>query len=325
MTPSHLQALYDWRPDYWGDEIERRLADLRQSRFEKFFQDPRDAELWPTLGESTRFAGVTWRVEEDTVALESQSGVFDSGEPGFTILQKYMPWKKGPFRFDSTLIDAEWRSDLKWRRLLPHIPDLKGKVIADIGASNGYFMFRMAEHQPEFILGVEPASKPWANFMFMQNQVRMPSMTMEPIDVDQLAIFDKAFDVIFFMGVIYHHKDPFGALATLFRCLKPGGTLILESQGIPGEEPCALVPRSRYAHARGVYYLPTASCIQHWLHRSNFRDIECFANIQLTPEQQRTTEWAPIRSLKDFLKPDDPSKTIEGYPAPLRIYFKARR
>jgi tRNA (mo5U34)-methyltransferase len=29
--------------------------------------------------------------------------------------------------------------------------------------------------------------------------------------------------------------------------------------------------------------------------------------------------------LKDFLDPNDGSKTVEGYPAPQRIYFSAKR
>ena len=43
-------------------------------------------------------------------------------------------------------IDTEWRSDWKWDRIEPHLGvSLEGKVVADIGCANGYFMFRMLE------------------------------------------------------------------------------------------------------------------------------------------------------------------------------------
>ena len=42
-------------------------------------------------------------------------------------------------------------------------------------------------------------------------------------------------------------------------------------------------------------------------------------------EEQRRTEWMVTESLADFLDPNDPTKTIEGYPAPLRAVLIARK
>ena len=92
--------------------------------------------------------------------------------------------------------------------------------------------------------------------------------------------------------------------------------------GIPGVDPVALVPRGRYARARGIWFLPTESCLKNWLERVPFRKVECFFNEQLSIDEQRRTEWADIDSLKDFLS-EDGTETVEGYPAPRRIYFKA--
>ena len=40
-------------------------------------------------------------------------------------------------------------------------------------------------------------------------------------------------------------------------------------------------------------------------------------------DEQRQTPWAPFESLSNYLDPSDSSKTVEGYPAPKRIYVKA--
>lgn len=37
-----------------------------------------------------------------------------------------MPWRKGPFSLYGVEIDTEWRSDLKWDRVLPHLSPLAG-------------------------------------------------------------------------------------------------------------------------------------------------------------------------------------------------------
>ena len=40
-------------------------------------------------------------------------------------------------------------------------------------------------------------------------------------------------------------------------------------------------------------------------------------------EEQRSTDWMRFHSLPEFLDPEDPTKTIEGYPAPKRAIITA--
>lgn len=40
-------------------------------------------------------------------------------------------------------------------------------------------------------------------------------------------------------------------------------------------------------------------------------------------QEQRATEWMTFHSLQNFLDPNDQTKTLEGYPAPLRAIFIA--
>ena len=54
-----------------------------------------------------------------------------------------MPWRKGPFSLYGVNIDTEWRSDWKWDRVLPHLSDLTGRTILDVGCGSGYHMWRM--------------------------------------------------------------------------------------------------------------------------------------------------------------------------------------
>ena len=57
-------------------------------------------------------------------------------------LKDLMPWRKGPFHLLGVYIDAEWRSDLKWQRLVRHIAPPKDRKVLDIGCGNGYYLFR---------------------------------------------------------------------------------------------------------------------------------------------------------------------------------------
>ncbi len=240
-------------------------------------------------------------------------------------LQTFCPWKKGPFELFGVTIDAEWRSDWKWERILPYISSLKNRKVADIGCHNGYFMFRMANQQPELVIGFEPYTKHFWNFQLIQNIVKQKMLAFELLGVEHIHYYPQFFDTIFCLGILYHHTDPIGLLSKMRQALAPKGEIIIDCQGIAGDLPVALTPQKRYAQARGIWFLPTQSCLENWIGRAGFSDINCFFAEPLSVEEQRGTAWANIDSLPEFLHPDDPSLTVEGYPAPWRYYAIARK
>ena len=240
-------------------------------------------------------------------------------------LQAFMPWRKGPFSVFGVEVDAEWRSERKWNRLLPELPDLQGAVIADIGSNNGYYMFRMAAQRPAFVLGFEPFVQHYYCFNLLNGFARLKQLRTELLGIEHLGLFPQCFDVIFCLGVLYHRPSPMDALKDLLTALKPGGTLLLESQAIPGEESIALFPAKTYAKVPGTWFVPTASCLNNWLERAGFHQVQLFCRHAMSAREQRRTGWMRFESYQDFIDKQDPSRTIEGYPAPWRVFFKARR
>lgn len=240
-------------------------------------------------------------------------------------LKTFCPWKKGPFELFGILIDAEWRSHLKWERITPHIQPLTQRKVADIGCHNGYYMFRMADQQPDCVIGFEPYAKHFWNFQLMQNLVRQPHLHFELLGVEHIDYYPQFFDTIFCLGILYHHTDPIGLLRKMRQALAPKGEIIIDCQGIPGEKAIALTPRQRYANAKGIWFLPTQSCLETWMIRAGFTKVRCIFASPLSVEEQRRTTWANIDSLQEFLNPENPQETVEGYPAPWRYYVIAQR
>lgn len=264
----------------------------------------------------------------DTVMIGSADDLGDDAAARAGIdaaINAFVPWKKGPFSLFGTTIDAEWRSELKWNRVLPYIGSLRGHTVADIGCNNGYFMYRMLPHTPRLVVGLEPECRHVLNFRFLQHYARENALHFEPLGIEHMHFYPEFFDTVFCMGILYHHTDPIGLLKKIFLSMKKGGQVIVECQGIPGDEPVALMPESRYARARGFWWLPTRSCLEHWMHRAGFTRLHLFADVLLTGEEQRRSSHAPIDSLEDFLDKKDPTKTVEGYPAPRRFYLRAER
>ena len=236
-----------------------------------------------------------------------------------------LPWRKGPFRMFGQEIDAEWQSFRKWNRILPALGSLEGKQILDVGCGNGYYMFRAAELNPYSIVGIDPSIPFYLSFELMQRYLKLPQLQYDLLGVEELDVFDRSFDMVWCMGILYHHRNPIVILRRLLQTLRVGGAAIIESQTIPGQGSHALFPEERYAKARNVYFIPTADCLINWVRRSGFKNVELVSHEQVTPEEQRTTELAPYESLADFLDPQDHTKTVEGYPAPWRTVIRAER
>ncbi|MFZ5797070.1 MAG: tRNA 5-methoxyuridine(34)/uridine 5-oxyacetic acid(34) synthase CmoB [Desulfobulbaceae bacterium] len=262
----------------------------------------------------------------DVVRIGAQEELnADEREVVRQVLRSCMPWRKGPFNIFGIELDAEWRSERKWNRLLPELPDLAGKVIADIGCNNGYYMFRMAHYQPGLVLGFEPYIQHYYTFRILNSFAGLDQLHNDLLGVEHLPLFPDCFDVVFLLGIIYHRPSPLDTLRDILAALRPGGTLLLESQIIPGDRPVALFPESTYAKVPGTWFIPTAPCLENWLKRTGYRDVRMFCRHPMSSAEQRRSEWMIFESYEDFIDKEDASLTIEGYPAPWRVFFTARK
>lgn len=237
--------------------------------------------------------------------------------------KKLIPWRKGPFNLFGLEIDSEWQSNIKYNLIRPHF-NLKDKVVADIGCNNGYYMFRMLEDKPKRLIGFDPSALTLHQFEFINHFVKS-EIVYEMLGVEHLEYYNHKFDFIFMLGVLYHRPDPVGTLKSLARGLNSKGEILIDTFMIDGDEELCLTPNKRYSKIPNIYFIPTIPALKNWLVRAGFENIEVIATTVTTNEEQRKTKWSFDQSLDDFLDPNDSSKTIEGYPAPKRVYIKARK
>jgi len=272
------------------------------------------------------FTAASVDCSEDSVKIGNIDEVSEAERKRIdSALREFIPWRKGPFSIFGTDIDTEWQSQRKWQRLLPKLPDLQGKIVADIGCSNGYYMFRMTTHAPKLVIGLEPSVQHYYCFKGLNGMARRENLHIDLLGVEHLPLFPECFDVLFLMGIIYHRSSPVDTLRDVFHSLKSGGTLILESQAIPGTDETALFPHKTYAKVPGTYFVPTGNCLKNWLLRAGFSEVELFCQHPMSSTEQRRTDWMEFESYSDFLDPKDQTKTIEGYPAPDRVFLIGRK
>ncbi len=241
-----------------------------------------------------------------------------------TLIQ-FHPWRKGPFCFFDQLIDTEWRSELKWNRIQPHV-NLHGHTVLDVGCGNGYYGWRMLQAGATWVCGLDP----FLLYVMQYEAIRKYASSSQhnyvlPVGDDVLVRDLRVFDTVFSMGVLYHRTSPVDHLQTLWHALKPGGQLVLETLVIDDHQASVLVPEGRYAKMRNVWFIPSVPMLHRWLARTGFRNSITIDVTPTTTAEQRATDWMQFESLPDFLDPADPALTIEGYPGPLRATIIARR
>lgn len=308
------------RLSHWLETVPSQLAHWSQNQLDgKFASWQKVLRKFPELPYDDMDLQTQVRIGSHTTIDESNRKKVAS------LLDKFHPWRKGPYSLHGIDIDTEWRSDWKWDRLLPHISNLKHRYVLDVGCGNGYHMWRMRGEGAKMVVGIDPSQLFLLQFRAVHHFAGQPKgIHLLPLGIEQMPML-KAFDTVFSMGVLYHRKSPIDHLQQLYGLLHPGGELVLETIVIPGDKQDVLVPEDRYAQMRNVWYIPSSEALMLWLRRSGFVNVRLVNEEPTSVAEQRSTQWMRNNSLSDFLDPDDPHKTVEGYPAPRRAIIIANR
>lgn len=263
------------------------------------------------------------RLGEDAVGIRPEAPLGEAEVEAFTrALMAFHPWRKGPFDLYGIHMDTEWRSDLKWRRVLPHLAPLAGRRVLDVGCGSGYHCWRMAGEGAGLVLGIDPMLLFVMQYWAIRRYLDDPRVWVLPLPLEEMPAA-RVFDTVFSMGVLYHRRSPFDHLQRLRDLLRPGGELVLETLVVEGDERTLLMPEGRYAQMNNVWFLPSTAMLELWLRRAGYRRVRTVDVAVTTAEEQRSTPWMTFQSLPDYLDPDDPGRTLEGYPAPMRAIVLA--
>ena len=304
---------------HWLETLPAQIAAWQREQLHGHFKNwDRSVEHLPVIVPEA--LDLLHSVSADSSHLsERQRGGLES------LLRNLMPWRKGPYSLYGVNINTEWRSDWKWDRVLPHISSLAGRTVLDVGCGSGYHMWRMVGAGAHLVVGIDPMQLFICQFEAVRKLLGNDQRAhVLPLGIEQLPEL-KAFDTVFSMGVLYHRRSPLDHLYQLKNQLVSGGELVLETLVVEGDEHAVLVPGERYAQMRNVYFIPSTGALKNWLEKCGFVDVKIADYSVTSTDEQRRTDWMTSESLAEFLDPNDPTKTVEGYPAPLRAVLVARK
>src|SRR5919201_3995948 len=101
---------------------------------------------------------------------------------------------------------------VKWQRFADALPaDLRGQTVLDIGCNGGFYAIEMKRRGAERVVGIdsEPLYLAQARFAAEVSGVELELHQLSVYDVAKLG---ETFDLVLFMGVLYHLRHPLLAL-----------------------------------------------------------------------------------------------------------------
>ena len=179
---------------------------------------------------------------------------------------------------------------VKWRRFAHAIPqDLRGRSVLDIGCNGGFYSIEMKRRGAARVLGIDSDEDYLAQARFAA-EVTGHEIEFRRLSVYDLGAIGERFDIVLFLGVLYHLRHPLLALDLLhehvardmlvFQSMQRGASRIAqlrEDYGFeetapfddPGWPKLHFVER-RYAHDQTNWWVPNRACAEAMLRSSGF-------------------------------------------------------
>jgi tRNA (mo5U34)-methyltransferase len=104
---------------------------------------------------------------------------------------------------------------IKWERFAHAIPaDLRGRTVLDIGCNGGFYAIEMKRRGADRVVAVDSDPRYLAQARFAAD-VSGVEIEFREMSVYRLPALEERFDVVLFMGVLYHLRYPLLALDLL--------------------------------------------------------------------------------------------------------------
>ncbi len=153
---------------------------------------------------------------------------------------------------------------VKWRELAIALPaDLTGWRVLDVGCNAGFYSFELARRGAD-VLGIDSDPHYLRQACWASRRLGLPGrVTFERLGVYELARRPERFDLVLFLGVLYHLRHPLLALDILSE--KAARLFVLQTLTAPEEQELATPPDLAFEEAHSLLEpgWPSMAFIEH--------------------------------------------------------------
>ena len=209
--------------------------------------------------------------------------------------------------------------NVKWKQFKHAVPeDLTGRTVLDIGCNGGFYSIEMKKRGAARVLGLDFDER------YLEQARFAAEVTGQDIEFRQMSVYDVAelgerFDVVLFMGVLYHLRHPLLALDLIHDNVCKD-LLIFQSmqRGAPGEPevranydffeqkhfdspgyPKMHFIEHEYAGDWTNWWTPNAACSEAMLRSAGFEIVEHPEDeVYVCRRAERPTQAGPVYPAK---------------------------
>jgi tRNA (mo5U34)-methyltransferase len=182
----------------------------------------------------------------------------------------------------------------KWRSFEHAIPaDLSGKTVLDIGCNAGFYSLEMKRRGAARVVGIDSDEQYLAQARFAA-EINGADIEFRQLDIYDVAKLQERFDLVLFMGVLYHLRHPLLALDLLyehvvkdtlvFQSLMRGSREVAQLEkdypfteteifDTPGY-PLMYFVEHRYSHDPTNWWIPNRGCAEAMLRSAGFDVVD---------------------------------------------------
>ncbi|KAA1054239.1 TIGR04290 family methyltransferase [Azospirillum argentinense] len=184
--------------------------------------------------------------------------------------------------------------NVKWRRFAHAVPqDLSGLTVLDIGCNGGFYSIEMKRRGAERVVGIDFDDRYLAQARFAAEVTRQ-DIEFRKLSVYDLSLLGERFDVVLFMGVLYHLRHPLLALdlihehaardLMIFQSMQRGAEMVdlvnidydfrqQDHFNAPGYPKLHFIEH-QYSGDWTNWWVPNAACAEAMLRSAGFRIVE---------------------------------------------------
>jgi tRNA (mo5U34)-methyltransferase len=140
----------------------------------------------------------------------------------------------------------------KFDRFAEALPaDMSGKTVLDIGCNAGFYSLEMKRRGAARVLGIDSDERYLAQARLASTALGLEDIEFRNLSVYDVALLGERFDLVIFMGVLYHLRHPLLAL-DLIREHVTGDMLLFQTMQ-RGSNDRMTVPENHPFHMEGTF------------------------------------------------------------------------
>jgi tRNA (mo5U34)-methyltransferase len=145
---------------------------------------------------------------------------------------------------------------------------LDGLTVLDVGTSNGGAAFIAEQRGAERVLAIDIYGPEWFGFDRLSKALGSKAEFLRASIYDLPELVTERFDIVFFLGVLYHLRHPLLAIDQLRRVAR--GPVFVESAIVPAQSGTAFYPTDELSGDGSNWFAPSVSTLVAWFETSGF-------------------------------------------------------